>query len=145
MSWRRDFEGLPLPLARPLRNKFGAASRQLLALGPGSHSACAPCARESGAKIGTSLSTAFPGRLERSAAKWKAIRDPAQELAAKRRRISPFPEVSLKRERGSRRFASVHVLPEEAERSFPGEVRRRLVVARRGVVVEGVVHARVDS
>jgi hypothetical protein len=54
---------------------------------------------ESGAKIGTNLSTAFPGRLERSEAEWKAIRDPAQELAAKRRRTSPFAEVSLKRER----------------------------------------------
>ena len=39
----------------------------------------------------------FPGSLERSEAQWKAIRDPAQELAAKRRRISPFAEVSRAR------------------------------------------------
>ena len=38
----------------------------------------------------------FPGSLERSEAEWKAIRDPAQDLAAKRRRISPFAEASLR-------------------------------------------------
>ena len=49
---------------RPLRNKFGAASRQLLALGPRSHSACAACARESGGWNWRSVSQQrFPGSL----------------------------------------------------------------------------------
>src|SRR5829696_4425313 len=39
------------------RLECGAASRRSLALGPGSHSACAACARESGPKIGTNFST----------------------------------------------------------------------------------------
>ena len=46
-------------LRRPLRNEFGAASRQSLALGPGSHSAYAACARESSggmARASTALS-----------------------------------------------------------------------------------------
>ena len=44
---------------RPLRNEFGAASRRSLALGPGSHSAFAACARESRGGIGANPSTAL--------------------------------------------------------------------------------------
>ena len=48
-------------LRRPLRNEFGAASRQSLALGPGSHSAFAACARESsGESCAQTLNRAFP-------------------------------------------------------------------------------------
>src|SRR4051812_38128331 len=43
----------------------------------------------------------FPGRLQRSEAEWKAIRDPAQELAAKRRRIS-HPQRPRERDRECR-------------------------------------------
>ncbi|MFL5197763.1 MAG: hypothetical protein ACJ8BE_12710, partial [Microvirga sp.] len=63
-----------------LRNGFGAASRRLFALGPGSHSAFAACARESSGWNWRSVSQQrFPGHLQRSAAEWKAIRDPAQD------------------------------------------------------------------
>ena len=83
--------------------KFGAASRRSLALGPGSHSAFAACARESSGWNWRSLSQQhFPGRLQRSEAEWKAIRDPAQELAAKRRRIAPFAKASLHEAFGAR-------------------------------------------
>jgi len=61
-------------LAETSANEFGAASRQSLALGPGSHSARAACARESRGWNWRSLSQQrFPGRLQRSEAKWKAI------------------------------------------------------------------------
>ena len=46
----------PSRVRRPLRNEFGAASRQSLALGPGSHSAFAACARESRGGIGANPS-----------------------------------------------------------------------------------------
>ena len=71
---------LGLSLRRPLRNEFGAASRRVLALGPGSHSAFAACARESSGWSWRSVSQQrFPGRLQRSEAEWKGIRDPAQD------------------------------------------------------------------
>jgi hypothetical protein len=57
----------------------------------------------------------FPGRLQRSEAEWKAIRDPAQEAAAKRRQthfaevptgagasdIATAPVIHIQRFRGS--------------------------------------------
>ena len=53
--------GQNLALWRPLRNEFGAASRRSLALGPGSHSAVAACARESrGESCAQTLNRAFP-------------------------------------------------------------------------------------
>ena len=72
----------PLPEGRPLRRKnkrcFAAES---LRSGPGSHSAFAACARESsGWNWRTVSQPRFPGRLQRSEAEWKAIRDPAQDL-----------------------------------------------------------------
>ena len=73
------------PSGRPLRNEFGAASRQLPALGPGSHSAFAACARESSGWSWRSVSQQrFPGRLQRSEAEWKGIRDPAQDSPKRR-------------------------------------------------------------
>ena len=76
---------LGLSLRRPLRNEFGAASRRVLALGPGSHSAFAACARESSGWSWRSVSQQrFPGRLQRSEAEWKGIRDPAQDFAKRR-------------------------------------------------------------
>ena len=70
--------------------EFGAASRRSLALGPGSHSAFAACARESSGESCAQASTALSrkpvtqppgpafGRPERiNSAKWTAIRDPA--------------------------------------------------------------------
>src|SRR3954447_16624353 len=46
----------PSRVRRPLRNEFGAALRRSLALGPGSHSAFAACARESGGGTGANPS-----------------------------------------------------------------------------------------
>ena len=67
--------------------KFGAASRRVLALGPGSPSTplrCVAGVRESAVERASANSIrCFPGRMQR---KRNATRDPAQELAAKRRR-----------------------------------------------------------
>src|SRR5215213_8163082 len=101
------------------RTEFGAATRRSLALGPGSHSAFAACARESsGASCAQTPQPRFPGRRQRSEAKWKAIRDPAQRLAAKRRRISPFAKVTCRAIRFT--HVSFSLLPPPARRSRAG-------------------------
>ena len=77
-------------LAKWVRRRFASKS---CAWSPGSHSAFAACARESSERAAPNRQP-LSRKPVRSEAKWKAIRDPAQELAAKRRRISPFAGIS---------------------------------------------------
>ena len=71
-------------LRRPLRNEFGAASRQSSCAG--SRVAFRLRCMRPGKQWRELAPARFPGRLQRSEAEWKAIRDPAPEAAAKRRR-----------------------------------------------------------
>ena len=72
---------------------FGAASRQSLALGPGSHSACAACARESRGGIGANPSTALSRKSVTQRSEVEGYPGPSATLA-KRRLLFPFAEVS---------------------------------------------------
>src|SRR4051794_34557470 len=91
------------------RKEFGAASRQLVALGPGSHSAYAACARESGGKISASLSTAFS-------------RTPGTERSGGEG--DPGPSESLRREAAPNSLAEVSRGREFADRGEPRRTRR---------------------
>ena len=77
--------------------EMAAASRRSLALGLRVAFRFAACARESSGWNWRSLSQPrFPGSLQRSEAEWKAIRDPAQELAKRRLPLS-FTAVAQRR------------------------------------------------
>ena len=94
----------PLPQGDLCESRFGAASRQLVALGPG----FAACARESSGWSWRSLSQPrFPGRLQRTPdlirGEWKAIRDPAQD--SRSAAYSSFRRGLRKGERKARRRA----------------------------------------
>src|SRR5215204_2288595 len=63
---------------------FGAASRQSLALGPGSHSACAACARESRGGIGANSSTALSRKSVTQRSEVEGYPGPSARLAKRR-------------------------------------------------------------
>ena len=63
---------------------FGAASRQSLALGPGSHSACAACARESRGGIGANPSTALSRKSVTQRSEVEGYPGPSARLAKRR-------------------------------------------------------------
>src|SRR5690606_8677960 len=65
----------------------------------------------------------------------------ALRLRNARLRASPFAASALRR--GSARGGAAEGFLEQVDGAFPRELRRRLVVARRGVVVEAVLRARV--
>src|SRR5215211_5444972 len=83
----------PTAVRRPLRNEFGAASRRSLALGPGSHSAFAACARESGGEsCAQTLNRAFPEAC--NAAKRSGRLSGTQRKTREAQLTLPFAEVS---------------------------------------------------
>jgi hypothetical protein len=71
-------------LAETSANEFGAASRQLVALGPGSHSVFAACARESRGGIGANPSTALSRKSVTQRSEVEGYPGPSARLAKRR-------------------------------------------------------------
>src|SRR5215210_6073969 len=90
---------------------FGAASRQLVALGPGSHSAYAACARESSGESGAqTLNRAFPEAC--NAAKRSGRLSGTQRKTREAPLTLPFAEVSERGREGALELLRRRVGPE---------------------------------